>query len=79
MMAARLTASAPSTSRRAVDVRRERRAANRFTQSSNVDERTMRELELDAFEIAIKGSGVADLMCGYNSINGSRPAAIGSC
>jgi beta-glucosidase len=43
----------------------------RGTQSSNVDERTMRELELRAFEIGVKQSGVAAVMCSYNRVNGT--------
>ena len=35
----------------------------RGTQSSNVDQRTMRELELRAFEIGVEQSGVAAVMC----------------
>jgi len=38
--------------------------------SSNVDERTMRETELLAFEIAIKDGGIGAVMCAYNRING---------
>lgn len=41
----------------------------RFVQSSDVDERTLHELDLRGFEIAIKSSGVSDVMCGYNQIN----------
>jgi beta-glucosidase len=43
----------------------------RGTQSSNVDERTMRELELRAFEIGVKQSGAAAVMCSYNRVNGT--------
>jgi beta-glucosidase len=43
----------------------------RGTQSSNVDERTMRELELRAFEIGIEQSSPAAVMCSYNRINGT--------
>ncbi len=48
--------------------------ANRISASSNVDERTMRELELSAFELGIKGSGAAAVMCSYNKVNG-----VGAC
>jgi beta-glucosidase len=43
---------------------------HRLTQSTNVDERTMRELELRAFEIGVKESGVHAVMCSYNKVNG---------
>jgi beta-glucosidase len=43
----------------------------RGTQSSNVDERTMRELELRAFEIGVEQSGPAAVMCSYNRVNGT--------
>jgi beta-glucosidase len=43
--------------------------ADRGTQSSDVDERTMRELELRAFEIGIARSGAGAVMCSYNQVN----------
>ena len=45
---------------------------DRGTQSSDVDERTMRELELRAFEIGIARSGVGAVMCSYNKVNGTN-------
>ena len=41
----------------------------RFTQSSEVDERTMREIYLPAFEIALQAKPWT-VMCSYNLING---------
>jgi beta-glucosidase len=38
--------------------------------SSNLDERSLRELDLLAFEIGIKDSGVGSVMCAYNLVNG---------
>jgi beta-glucosidase len=38
--------------------------------SSNLDERSMRETDLLAFEIAIKRSNVGTVMCSYNRVNG---------
>ena len=38
--------------------------------SSNVDERTLREIYLKAFRIAIKNAAPASVMCSYNKING---------
>ena len=43
---------------------------NRQTSSSNIDERTLRELYLLHFEIAVKESGVGSVMCSYNKVNG---------
>jgi beta-glucosidase len=43
----------------------------RGTQSSNVDPRTMRELELRAFQIAIAQGHPAAVMCSYNLVNGT--------
>ncbi|NTZ06727.1 beta-glucosidase [Burkholderia metallica] len=45
---------------------------NRFTSNSIVDERTMRELELLAFQIAIEQSDPGNVMCAYNLVNGSK-------
>ncbi len=38
--------------------------------SSNLDQRSMRELDLLAFEIGIRDSGVGTVMCAYNRVNG---------
>lgn len=38
--------------------------------SSNVDERTMREIYLKAFRIAIRESNARSVMCSYNKLNG---------
>lgn len=42
---------------------------NRFEQSSDVDERTLREIYLKPFEIACKAKPIS-AMCAYNRING---------
>jgi beta-glucosidase len=43
---------------------------NRMGVSSNIDERSLRELDLLAFEIGIRESGVGTVMCAYNRVNG---------
>jgi beta-glucosidase len=43
---------------------------NRMTCSSEVDERTLREIYLAGFEMAVKESRPWTLMCSYNKING---------
>ncbi|MCA8275374.1 glycoside hydrolase family 3 C-terminal domain-containing protein [Burkholderia sp. AU30280] len=43
---------------------------NRMTIDSVVDERTMREAELLAFEIAVKDGQPGNVMCSYNKLNG---------
>ncbi|SMG53613.1 beta-glucosidase family protein [Paraburkholderia susongensis] len=43
---------------------------NRMTSNSVVDERTMRETELLAFEIAVREGRPGNVMCSYNLING---------
>lgn len=43
----------------------------RFTISSEVDERTLREIYLPAFEKAVKQSQPWTLMCSYNKVNGT--------
>ena len=43
---------------------------NRMTDSSNVDERTMQEIHLPAFEAAVKEAHVGSVMCSYNRVNG---------
>lgn len=44
--------------------------AYRNTQSSNVDQRTMRELELRAFQIGVQQGHPGAVMCSYNKVNG---------
>ncbi len=44
--------------------------ARRMTISAVIDERTLREIYLTAFEIAVKDSSPYTLMCSYNKING---------
>ena len=43
----------------------------RLRGSSEVDERTMREIYLPAFEIAVKEANPWTVMCAYNRVNGS--------
>lgn len=43
----------------------------RFTSSSDMDERTLREIYLAAFERIVKQAHPATLMCSYNAINGT--------
>lgn len=43
---------------------------NRMTVDSVVDERTMREAELLAFEIGVKDGQPGNVMCAYNKLNG---------
>ncbi|HWL89569.1 MAG TPA: glycoside hydrolase family 3 N-terminal domain-containing protein, partial [Polyangiaceae bacterium] len=43
----------------------------RMTTSSNVDDRTLREIYLPAFETAVTKAGVWSMMCSYNQINGT--------
>ena len=42
----------------------------RMTTSSNMDERTLREIYLAAFEMAVKEVQPWTLMCSYNKLNG---------
>ena len=44
---------------------------NRLSCSSEVDERTLREIYLPAFETAVKKSQPYTVMCSYNKINGT--------
>lgn len=43
---------------------------NRMSNSSNVDERTLREIYFPAFETAVKKSQPYTVMCSYNRLNG---------
>lgn len=44
---------------------------NRQTSSSNMDERTLREIYLSAFEKVVKNANPASIMTSYNKINGT--------
>jgi beta-glucosidase len=44
---------------------------NRFTVDEEIDERTLREIYLPAFEASVKQGHVASLMCAYNRVNGT--------
>ncbi|MCD7746238.1 MAG: glycoside hydrolase family 3 C-terminal domain-containing protein [Lachnospiraceae bacterium] len=44
---------------------------NRMSASSNVDERTLREIYLPAFENAVKKAQPYTVMCSYNRLNGT--------
>lgn len=46
------------------------RENQRFTASSNIDERTLREIYLRSFEKIVKTAQPATLMCSYNELNG---------
>ena len=43
--------------------------------TSNVDERTLRELDLKPFEICVKNGGALGFMCSYNPLNGVYTSA----
>lgn len=43
--------------------------STRFSSSSNLDERTLREIYLPAFEMAVKGTDIGSVMCAYNLVN----------
>ncbi|MGN1021839.1 MAG: beta-glucosidase [Aristaeellaceae bacterium] len=43
----------------------------RMSGSSEVDERTLREIYLPAFEAVVKEGGTRGLMCAYNAVNGT--------
>lgn len=44
---------------------------DRMTDSADVDERTLREMYLKGFELAVKEGGVWAVMCSYNRVNGT--------
>jgi beta-glucosidase len=44
---------------------------NRLTINDIIDERTLREIYLPAFESSVKEGGAAGVMCAYNQINGA--------
>ncbi|MCD2255646.1 glycoside hydrolase family 3 C-terminal domain-containing protein [Lactobacillus sp. CC-MHH1034] len=46
------------------------RENQRFTNSANMDQRTLREIYLTAFERIVKQAQPASVMCAYNKING---------
>lgn len=48
---------------------------NRQTSSSNMDERTFREIYLSAFEKVVKEANPASIMTSYNKINGTYASA----
>ncbi|WP_328996142.1 glycoside hydrolase family 3 C-terminal domain-containing protein [Kribbella sp. NBC_01245] len=43
---------------------------SRFTTNAVIDDRTLREIYLPAFEAAVKEAGVGSVMCSYNRVNG---------
>jgi beta-glucosidase len=43
---------------------------SRMTVDAQVDERTLREIELAGFEAAVKDGGAGTVMCSYNKVNG---------
>ncbi len=47
----------------------------RMTISSEVDERTMREIYFPSFEKAVKEAGIWSVMCSYNKVNGTHASA----
>jgi beta-glucosidase len=44
---------------------------NRMTINENIDDKTLHELYMVPFEMAVKDGGVASVMCSYNSVNGA--------
>lgn len=50
-------------------------AGNRYVQNSIVDERTLREIYLPAFEAAVRDAHVDGVMCAYNRVNGPKACA----
>lgn len=49
----------------------------RFSSNSIIDERTLRELSLLPFEIAVKQGRVGNVMCSYNLVNGAKACQNG--
>ena len=45
---------------------------SRFTSDSIIDERTLREIYLAGFEMAVKEGNPATVMCSYNKLNGTH-------
>ncbi|WP_458026336.1 beta-glucosidase [Paraburkholderia caledonica] len=45
---------------------------NRMSINENIDDKTLHELYLLPFEMAVKDGGVSSVMCSYNSVNGSQ-------
>lgn len=45
---------------------------NRFTVSAEVDERTLREIYLPAFEASVREAGAGTVMLAYNRVNGTH-------
>jgi beta-glucosidase len=45
---------------------------NRFSVDARVDQRTLREIYLPAFEAAVKDAHVGSVMCSYNRLNGTH-------
>ena len=43
---------------------------DRYTVNAVVDERTLREIYLPAFEAAVNEANVGSIMCSYNRLNG---------
>lgn len=50
-------------------------AGNRYVQNSVVDDRTLREIYLPAFEAAVREGGAEAVMCAYNRVNGPKACA----
>jgi beta-glucosidase len=48
---------------------------NRYVQNSVVDDRTLREIYLPAFEAAVREGGAEAVMCAYNRVNGPKACA----
>lgn len=50
-------------------------AGNRYVANAVVDERTLREIYLPAFEAAVRDAHVDGVMCAYNRVNGPKACA----